>query len=62
MWKEDGRGRPLIPKGEPPTLQVRPPWDHVLVGRYIDKEVNIEDAHDAPPPPEDMHIHGPAKT
>ena len=30
----------------PPTLQNRPPWGHVLVGRYKNKEVIGEDAHD----------------
>lgn len=47
MWKEDGRGRPLIPKGEPHALHVIPPWGHFLVGHHEDKEMIVEDAHDA---------------
>jgi len=47
MWKDDGRGRPLLPSGDPPALQIRPPWGHVLPGRYGDKEVTADDARDA---------------
>ena len=39
MWKEDGHGRPHIPKDEPPALQIIPPWGQVLVGHYGDKEM-----------------------
>lgn len=36
---------PLIPKGELLALQIRPPWAHVLVGHYRDKEVTNVGAH-----------------
>ena len=45
MWKDDGRGRPLIPKGEPLAFQIRPPWGHVLIGCYKDMKVTTEDAY-----------------
>ena len=51
MWKDDGRDRPLIPKAKPLTFQIKPPWGHVLVGCYRDKEVTTADAHDANPSP-----------
>ena len=47
MWRDNDRSCPLIPKGEPPTLQFRPPWGCVLVGCYRDTGVIAEDAHDA---------------
>ena len=47
MWKDDGHGQPLIPKGKPPAIQIRPPWGHVLDGHYVDKKVTTEDAYDA---------------
>lgn len=40
-------GCPLIPKGEPHALNIRPPWKHILPGHYGDKEVISDDAHDA---------------
>lgn len=42
MWKDDGRGRPFILRGEPPALQIRPPW---VIGHYKDKELIVEDAN-----------------
>lgn len=47
MWKDDGRSRPLIPKGEPSIVRIRPHRGHVLIGHYKDKEVTTQDAHDA---------------
>ena len=47
MWKNDAQGCLFIPKGKPLALQIRPPWGHVLVGHYRNKEVIVEDAHDA---------------
>lgn len=44
MWKDDGRGRPFILRGEPPALQIRPSW---VIGHYKDKELIVKDAHDA---------------
>lgn len=38
MWKDDGYGHPLIPKGKPPALQIRPLWGHFLAKCYEDKK------------------------
>lgn len=47
MWKDDDCGQPLIPKGKPPTFQIRPLSFHVLIGCYKNKDTTIEDAHNA---------------
>lgn len=47
MWKDDGHGCLLIPKGKAPALQTRPPWGHVPAWRYIYKEMIVEDNLDA---------------
>jgi len=45
MWKDNGCGHPLIPKGKTPAFQIMPLLGHVLIGCYGDKDMAIEDAH-----------------
>jgi hypothetical protein len=45
MWKDNGCGHPLIPKGKTPAFQIMPLLGHVLIGCYGDKDIAIEDAH-----------------
>ena len=43
--EDDDHNRPLISKGKPLALQIRPPWGEVLAIGYKDKEMIVEDAH-----------------